>query len=149
MATLPPLAADLAAWTGETIESPDGSARASAVLSAATALVRSYAGLAWDDDSVPDVVHAVVVQVAARVWMNPNGLVQESVDDYSRRFTDDASAGLFLTDAERTILNLYRTTTSGLWVQPITTGALETPLDDLFLQDLAAGDASGTYLPEP
>jgi hypothetical protein len=82
MATLPPLAVDLAAWTGEASVDP---VRAGAVLSAATALVRGYAGQAWDDDAVPDEIHALVVQVAARVWTNPQGLVSETVDDYSRR----------------------------------------------------------------
>lgn len=146
MATLPPVVSDLSAWTGQTIASDDS--RAEAVLSAATALVRGYAGLAWDDDSVPDVVHAVVVQVASRVWVNPTGAVSWQKGPFSERYADDASLGLFLTDAEKSILNQYRTSTSGLWSQPITSGALETPLDDLFIEDLAHGDASGTYLPE-
>lgn len=147
MATLPPTVDDLAAWTGQAIES--GNARAAAVLSAASALARGYAGLAWDDDSVPEEVHAVVVQVAARVWMNPTGAVSWTKGPFSERYSDEAANGLFLTDSESVILNRYRSSTSGLWTQPITSGALETPLDELFLRDLAHGDASGTYTPEP
>lgn len=145
MATLPPLASDLAAWVGESIEDTDP--RAEAVLSAATALVRGYAGQAWDDDATPDDVWAVVIQVAARVWFNPQGLIRDSVDDYSRAWADGGESGVYLTSSERDILSRYRTSASGLWVQPITSGTLETPLDDLFLRDLAYGDASGTYLP--
>lgn len=142
--TLPPLTSDLAAWVGQSIEDDDP--RAGAVLSAATALVRGYAGQEWETD-VPDEVSAVVVQVAARVWNNPGGLVAETIDDYSRRFDESAASGLFLTDSEKSILSRYRTGTSGLWVQPITSGPLETSVDELFLRDLAYGDASGTYLP--
>jgi len=148
MATLPPVVSDLESWTGQTI-SPDD-LRADAVLSAATALVRGYAGLAWDDDSVPDEVHAVVVQIASRIWFNPQGLTSETIDDYTRRYGESVeSAGLALTDSERVILGRYRTTGSGLWVQPITSGTVEIPLDDLFLRDLDHGDASGTYTPAP
>lgn len=148
MATLPPLVDTLAAWVGQDIDPAD--LRAEAVLSAATALVRGYAGQAWDDDSVPDDVASIALQVAARVWHNPQGIVSETIDDYSRRWGGDGeSSGLFLTDFEKTILGRYRTTTSGLWVQPTTQGTLETPLDELFVRDLAYGDASGTYLPEP
>lgn len=147
MATLPPQVSDLAAWVGQSIE--DADPRAGAVLSAATALVRGYAGQEWDDDTVPDDVVSIAVQVAARVWHNPQGIVAETIDDYSRRWGGDGeSSGLFLTDFEKTILGRYRTSTSGLWVQPTTQGPLETTLDDLFLRDLAYGDASGTYLPE-
>lgn len=144
MATLPPTVDDLAVWTGQSITD---ASRAVAVLSAAAALARGYAGQAWADNAVPEEVHAVVLQVAARVWMNPQGVVAETVDDYSRRFADEAVGGLLLTASERTILGRYRTSSSGLWVQPTTSGPLEATLDELFLRDLAHGDASGTYTP--
>lgn len=146
MATLPPSVADLSAWVGQTLDEAD--ARAVAVLSAATALVRGYASQEWDGDTAPDDVAALVVQVAARVWFNPQGVTSESIDDYSRRF-DGQETGLFLTESERTILNRYRTSTSGLWVQPTTQGPLEVELDERFRTDLLRGDSSGTYTPSP
>lgn len=146
MATLPPSVADLSAWVGQTLDEAD--ARAVAVLSAASALVRGYAAQEWADDSAPADVAALVVQVAARVWFNPQGVTSETIDDYSRRF-DGQETGLFLTESERTILNRYRASTSGLWVQPTTQGPLEVDLDERFRSDLLHGDSSGTYLPSP
>lgn len=110
---LPPLApvSDLAAWVGQTIES--GDPRAEAVLSAASALVRSYAGQTWTDEAdaledVPDVVAAVAVQVAARVWLNPNGAVSVTLDDGALRWAEATAAGLYLTDADKAVLGAYQ-----------------------------------------
>lgn len=110
---LPPLAqvSDLAAWVGQTIESADP--RAGAVLSAASALVRSYTGENWvaTDEApleVPADVAAIVVQVAGRVWLNPDALESFSIDDSTRRWGAGGSAGLHLTAAEKDILGGYR-----------------------------------------
>lgn len=105
---LPPLAqvSDLAAWVGASID--DADPRAGAVLSAASALVRAHTGQTWvaNDalEGVPEVVSAVVVQVAARVWLNPAGLTSVTVDDATRRWGESGTAGLFLTPAERDTL---------------------------------------------
>jgi hypothetical protein len=125
---LPALAApaDLAAWMGQDI--PAGDARAWAVLSAASALVRAEAGQTWvnntnDLTGVPDEVAAIVVQVAARVWANPTGAVQWTKGPFSERYSDDAALGLYLTDAEKSALSRYRSAApSGLGVLSTTRG---------------------------
>src|SRR5690349_12936353 len=92
----------LAAWVGQTIES--GDARAAAVLSAASVLIQSEVGGsavtdAWE--TVPADVAQVTVQVAARVWFNPQGLVADAIDDYSRRWENPGESGVYLTASER------------------------------------------------
>lgn len=56
--------------------------------------------------TVPAVVKAVALSVAARAYDNPTGLRSESIDDYSvtRAGSDADLAGLTLTDAERAAL---------------------------------------------
>jgi hypothetical protein len=108
---LSPLAtpADLAAWTGETIDSND--ARAEAVLSFASALVRAYTGETWDsdDDAAPAEVCGVVVQAAARVWGNPKSLESLTVDDTTPRWGSAGTMGVYLTEADKDILGRYVT----------------------------------------
>ena len=121
---LPPLAAvsDLAAWVGQAIQPDDP--RAGAVLSAASSVVRSYAGQSWTEPgaTIPDVVSAVVVQVAARAWTNPDGLTSVTIDDGTRRW-ESGGSGLRLTDSERDLLSEYASgATSGLAVLPTTRG---------------------------
>lgn len=106
---LPPLAnvPALGAWVGEDIPADD--ARAEAVLSAASTLVRSYTGQTWVDEDgdlqdVPDAAAAVTVQVAARLWRNPNGFLTERVDDYSYQLPERVADGLYLTQAEKDML---------------------------------------------
>lgn len=101
-------ASDLADWLGVTIADDD--ARAAAVLMAASALVQAEVGTSvvegWDE--VPDVVASVTVQVAGRVWVNPNGVVSDTKGPFTVRYADDAR-GLHLTETERDILSIYRT----------------------------------------
>ena len=112
MTTLPPPIADLEAWIGQTIPADDG--RAWAVLSAASGLVSGYTSKDWSTDEAPDDVAAIVVQVAARVWRNPAGVLQMTTGPFSERYSDDAAFGLFLTDEEKATLNRFRTSASGL-----------------------------------
>lgn len=65
---------------------------------------------------VPDIVRAVTVQAAARVWVNPRQLSQESIGDYSRSFgTTSAPAGrIQLTEYERELLGRYRAKPKGV-----------------------------------
>ena len=118
--------ADLAAWTGATIAEDD--ARALAVLKAASVLVRTYVGAdaaeAWIE--VPDDVETVVVQVASRVWFNPQGVIADTIDDYSRRWEDAPEAGVYLSKSEQDMLSPYRTSApKGVWT-------LGTTRDDLY-----------------
>lgn len=130
---LPPLAevSDLAAWVGQDI--PDADPRAGAVLSAASALVRSYAGLTWVDEStgvlgdVPDDVAAVVVQVSARVWMNPSGATYRVSGPLAEQFGKERSQGLYLTEAEREVLANYRSSPADFGTLSVTTGAVSDP----------------------
>lgn len=129
---LPPLAqvSDLAAWVGQTIESDDP--RAGAVLSAASALVRGYTKETWVDENgdlvgVPDDAAAVVVQVAARAWLNPNpNLKNWNKGPFAEGYFDAASLGLYLSDADKDALADYRETgaSTGLGTIGITRGDL-------------------------
>ena len=128
---LPPLADPdaLAAWVGQEI--PVGDARAEAVLSGASAVVRAYANQTWVDANgalaadIPDVVGTVVVQVAARAWANPDGLQSVTIDDSTRRWGSDAQ-GLYLTDAEKALLDGLSTSSGspGLSTLGMTRGTL-------------------------
>lgn len=109
----------LEAWLGASF-TQDDNARAEAVLSAVSSLVRSEAGLTWVDDSgalteTPGEVQAVVLQVATRVWSNPNGVRQESIGSYSVSYDAPAATGLYLSPSERALLGRHRTNARGLW----------------------------------
>lgn len=113
----------LAAWVGESIAGAD--TRALAILSAASALIIAEVGSdvaeAWDTVSAE--VAAVTVQVAARVWFNPQGLVADAIDDYSRRWDQGGESGVYLTQGERDLLSKYRTSgPRGLWTLGTTRG---------------------------
>lgn len=145
MAT-PPFAEteDLTAWIGEDASGDRGEA----LLSAASALVQAYVGGstvtdAWTD--VPAIVAQVVVQAAARVWFNPQGLTGDAIDDYSRRWGSSEETGVILTTAERDMLSQYRTTgPKGLWTLGTTRG------DDYADQYLDVSNAATpTVLEEP
>lgn len=136
---LPPLVsvAALAAWVGEDFID-DENARAAAVVAAASALVRAETGRTWVDEDnvllgVPEEVATVAVQIAARVWRNPAGFVQDTTGPFTVRYSERSGDGLFLTETERSILSRYRTQRRGLWTQRVTR-------DDPFL-DAAAVDA--------
>lgn len=122
MPSLPPLASvsDLAARADEEI--PDGNKHAGAVLDMASALVRSYVGKTWESDEVPDIAKHVTVDVAFRAWSNPEGLVADAIDDGSRRWSERAADGFFLTAANKTMLDTLRSTRRGLWTLGATRG---------------------------
>lgn len=136
MATYPALAstADLAARARDAIASDD--AGALWVLDTASALIRSYVGTTllpdgWVEDdpfTPPDGARAVAVEVAYRVWSNPDNLVADSIDDGSRRWSERAADGFFLTAADRLILDGLKSKRSGLWTLGVTRddGSLDT-----------------------
>lgn len=106
---LPPLASveELDAWLpGVTIVGDDSAeTRAEAVLNAASAYVRADRGRTWTDsedalvDDIPDEIGVLVVQIAARMWANPTGTIQETAGPFS---TTHGPATL--TDEERDLL---------------------------------------------
>ena len=137
MATLPPLAeaSDLAAWVGQDI--PVADPRAGAVLSAASALVRSYTGQTWVEadalTDVPDIVNAVVVQVAARVWLNPAGLESVTLDDGTRRWGSRAGSGVVLTDADKDALAGFRETGASTGIGSVSLTGGSYTLDSIYV----------------
>lgn len=119
---------DLAAWVGQTIGDED--VRALAVLAAASNLIRDEVpdsvADGWeesDGDGIPERVKEITVTVAARVWLNPNAMVQSfSIDDYTERLRESTVEGLFLTKGEADRLSRYRTGHRGLWTLGTTRG---------------------------
>lgn len=119
---------DLAAWLGTDIDNED---RADAILAAASTLVRSKTGRAWvdadgvqledvDDDDF-ELVKTVVVQVAARVWLNPRGFTSETTGPFSYSVAEWAGLGLSLTEAEADMLPITRDSgRPALWTQATT-----------------------------
>lgn len=66
------------------------------------------------DDSLQVVTRGVVAEAVARVLRNPDGKVQESIDDYSYRRSDGVAEGaLYLRDEEWAQLRLPRTVRAG------------------------------------
>lgn len=130
MATLPALAstADLSARARDAIAADD--AGALWVLGTASALIRSYVGTTlmpdgWvegDPFTPPDGAKAVAVEVAYRVWSNPDNLVADGIDDATRRWSDRAADGFFLTAADRLILDGLKAKRSGLYTLSVTRG---------------------------
>lgn len=116
MDPLAPLTA-LEVWLGAPLCGSDV-ARAEAVLAAVSSLIRSTAGVTWDGVPVPDDVHTITLEVAARVFRNPQAGSQLSRT--TGPFTESVSftpgtAGLYLTAGEKAIIGRYRTTNRGLW----------------------------------
>lgn len=140
---LPSLATvdDLADWLGETIASDDP--KATAILFAASTLVRSFTGMTGVDDwvtTVPDDAKVVTVMVSARLWANPKQASQEATTlgtySHSASWRGD---GLYLTQVEKSMLDQYGAT-SGLWVQPTTRGEIVPETGSIYYVDVAGGD---------
>lgn len=109
--SLPPLATvdDLIDWIGEPISEATDLTRAEGTLALASALVRRETERTWVDDegnlaaNLPDDVRLVTLACAARGYLNPEGVVDESIDDYrGRKIVQEA--GLYLTASERDLL---------------------------------------------
>jgi len=129
MPTYPPLAtvADLAVRVQETIASNDP--LAVYFMRAASATVRLYADQNWVTDdgtallNVPDVAHDITVEVAARVWMNPEGNTQETAGPFTERRPEQFADSFFLTGTEKSKLAALRPGgLSGLWTLQQTKG---------------------------
>lgn len=126
---------DLAARTpGGSITSTD-EPRAQAALDDASAKIRAEAGLSWVDDGgdvvedLPDIIVVVCLAAALRAFVNPEGLVGESIGTYSET-RPNPSTDVYLTAAERRLIHKAAGASRGLWAQPTTRGPLETPGGD-------------------
>lgn len=115
MAARAPLAdpIDLGEFVDEAILAADR--RAVSVLSIASNLVRAYLRWTDDPDEIPAAVTDVVIDVAARVWINPAGLESDAVDDAQRRFGNKAHERFYLTAANKMMLDPLRPRTGGLY----------------------------------
>lgn len=123
---------ELGDFVDETIDA--GDKRALSVLSIASSVVRAYVGTAaekWTDGEVPDGARDVVIDVAARVWVNPAGLESDAVDDAQRRFGVQAHERFYLTAANKMILDPLRARTGGLFT--VSVAPQEPPLDTIFV----------------
>lgn len=127
--TYPPLAtvADLAIRVQETIA--DADPLAVYFMRAASATVRAYVGKNWVNTAgdalvdVPDVVHDITVEVAARVWMNPEGNTQETAGPFTERRPELYADSFFLTGTEKSKLGAMRSSgLGGLWTIQQTRG---------------------------
>lgn len=111
-------------------------ARAGAILSAASTLVRTTSGRMWVDaagdveddvtDTQLDAARNVVKQVAERVYFNPNGNTQEASGPFSRSVSAWYSAGMALTSEEREMLPAT-SEAAGWGVVTLTRGPVEMP----------------------
>ena len=109
---LPPLATldELETWAGSSVDP----ARAEAVLSAASTLIRSYTGRMWvdaagDPEATASVLHLqavaeVTVRIAHRVYINPTGISQQAAGPFSHSVAAWAAAGMTLTDEDKGLL---------------------------------------------
>lgn len=109
------------------------STRAARALARASTLVRSVAGQTWVDENgdlvenVPDSAFEVTLAAAARAWRNPSGFVQDTAGPFTVRWSERAADGVYLTEAEETMLGRYKT--DGLWTQ--TLGGCDPYLDQV------------------
>lgn len=132
--TFPTLAdtTSLSARVGEPIL--DNDERAIYFLEAASALIRAETSRTWVSPAnelvdVPTEVRVICVEVAARLWRNPDGVIQETTGPFTTRLPDKFADGLFLTTTERSQLARYRIGRPGLW-------SLQTYRDDAHLDTL-------------
>lgn len=116
-------AADLSARAGVEV---DNVPQAESILLMASAVVAAYIGQDFDDGAVPLAASQVTINVAYRVWVNPDGLVGDTIDDASRRWSERTSSeGFYLTAADKMILDGLRKPAAnrGLWSLGVTRGS--------------------------
>jgi hypothetical protein len=114
----------------------DDLARALAALEDASAWIRAEAGEDWLDDdgaleTVPGAVVSVCCSVARRILDNPDGLLQESVAQYSYSRTN-ATTDVYLTKQEKAIIRKAAGNGGGLMSVPFE-GPYTPPLPPLDL----------------
>ncbi|MEV6526885.1 hypothetical protein AB0M43_33635 [Longispora sp. NPDC051575] len=95
-------------------------ARAAALLDDISAEVRQATGRAWVapdgtlDPHRPEVLDVVTLAATVRELRNPQGLSAETVGEYTRRFGQTESGGVYLTEAERRMVAASVTGTGGV-----------------------------------
>ncbi|MGE3811521.1 MAG: hypothetical protein AB7I24_08220 [Candidatus Nanopelagicales bacterium] len=124
----------------------DQSTRATWLLAAASALVRTEARRSFLDEAgtlvVPDQVVMIVCAAAGRAWMNPTMSESVQAGPFANRWGARGVEGVYLTDAEKqTIADLYPVSRPGVW-------SLSTTRGD-YLDDTAYQPVDGTDEPFP
>lgn len=122
---LPPLADldEFIAWEQGDVSNR---ARATAILAAASTLIRARTGRVWVDaggeleagitEVQRETARSVCLQVASRVYNNPHGNTQQATGPFSRTVAAWAAQGLTLTDDEVAQLgSAPQTGIPGLW----------------------------------
>lgn len=115
---LDPLASvdDFAAWPGVDVDDTER-VTAQAVLDAASAYIRLESGSVgrWPTgDTVPAAVRALCVQVAARVWRNPDNATMLTTGPFSEAFSQGVEDALYLSDNDRRTIRAS-VSRPGLW----------------------------------
>ena len=87
----------------------DDTTQAEALLSDASALVRSYAGCTWVDDEgnladVPEGLPGIVAMIVIRALRIPEGVTQETIGNYSVSYAPNATDRLYLSRADKAFL---------------------------------------------
>ena len=103
----------------------DNVEQAESILLMASAVVAAYIGQDFSDGDIPLAASQVTINVAYRVWVNPDGLVGDTIDDASRRWSERTSSeGFYLTAADKMILDGLRKPAAnrGLWSLGTTRG---------------------------
>lgn len=116
---------DLGDFVGVHID--DNDKQATAVLGMVSAFIRAETKQPFDDGAeVPDAAKMVAVDIAARMWRNPEGLVQDDVDDSRKGWSERAAEGMYLTAANRAMLDSLRAPSFG------GLGTIRTTRDDAY-----------------
>lgn len=128
--------------------------RAEAILSAASTLVRTYTGRMWVDaagdpeeditETQLDAARTVVLQLADRVYFNPNGDTQQSTGPFQRSVAAWYSSGLVLTEEDKEQLPLGTGARPALWTQATT--RCENDVPDIYL-DVQGQDEQIVHVP--
>jgi hypothetical protein len=91
-------------------------ARAMAAIATASALVRSYTQQDWLDLPVPDAIQVAVLNVARRVYVQPDdNVTQETMGPFSVT----RSGGLWLSNTDRMLLAPYRAGSITASINPV------------------------------
>ena len=130
MATIYATVEELAVLTRQQI-APDDAA-ALLVLRMASSTVRAYVGSAITEqwgDSIPQGAVDVTLDVASRVWTNPEGLVADAIDDGRRQWDPSRAEGFYLTGSNKAVLDELggaATAARGLFTISTTRGDVDT-----------------------
>ena len=101
----------LASWLGVTV-APDSTeeSRAGTIIGVLSGFARSTAKRPeWTLENVPEDVAGIVLMVAVRCWVNPDGKTSITVEDITRRWEQ----GTLFTESELSTFKRYRPGSSG------------------------------------